>query len=98
MDVELINTILDYLPIPDMFRFARTSKRMLEMVYDDTRWIQRLKSMDCWNDVEARKRFEEIMRKKEEARRAEEARRSGVGLPVGANGLAPTAPQGRTRR
>ncbi|PVH96010.1 hypothetical protein DM02DRAFT_659616 [Periconia macrospinosa] len=95
LPAELINTILDYLPVPDMFSFARTSKRMLEMVYDDTRWIQRLKSMDCWNEVEARKRFEDIMRRKEEARRAEEARRSGVALPGGANGLAPAAAQGR---
>jgi hypothetical protein len=77
---ELINTILDYLPVADMFRFARTSKRMQEMVYDDTRWIQRLKSMGCWNDVEAKKRFEESMRRKLEAQKAEDARRAGVAL------------------
>lgn len=29
---------------------------MQEMVYDDTRWIQRLQRMDCWNESEARKR------------------------------------------
>jgi recyclin-1 len=76
-----------------MFRFARTSKRMQEMVYDDTRWIQRLKSMGCWNDLEAKKRFEEGMRRKMEAQKAEEARRVGVtlngttkGLPPGTNG------------
>ena len=81
--LELIATILDYLPIPDMFSFARTSKRMQEMVYDDTRWIQRLKSMGCWNDVEARQRFEEAMRRKLESQRANEAEvaaRTGVGL------------------
>ncbi|PSN60546.1 hypothetical protein BS50DRAFT_639962 [Corynespora cassiicola Philippines] len=85
LPAELIATILDYLPIPDMFRFARTSKRMQEMVYDDTRWIQRLKSMGCWNDTEARQRFEEAMRRKLEAQKAEEARKMGVG---GANGMA----------
>ena len=26
------------------------------MVYDDTRWIRRLRRMDCWNELEARKR------------------------------------------
>jgi recyclin-1 len=89
---ELINTILDYLPVADMFRFARTSKRMQEMVYDDTRWIQRLKSMGCWNDVEAKKRFEESMRRKLEAQKAEDAQRAGVALngthalPPGADG------------
>jgi len=70
-----------------MFRFARTSKRMQEMVYDDTRWIQRLKSMGCWNDVEAKKRFEESMRRKLEAQKAEEARRAGVALNGHVNGL-----------
>jgi recyclin-1 len=77
---ELINTILDYLPVPDMFRFAQTSKRMQEMVYDDTRWVQRLKSMGCWNEAEARQRFDEAMRRKVEAQRAEEARRTGAGI------------------
>src|SRR5271170_130851 len=31
---------------------------MQEMVYDDARWIQRLKRMGCWNDAEARRRTE----------------------------------------
>jgi recyclin-1 len=56
---------------------------MQEMVYDDTRWIQRLKSMGCWNEVEARQRFEEAMRRKLEIQRAKEAEvaaRTGVGL------------------
>jgi recyclin-1 len=86
---ELINTILDYLPVADMFRFARTSKRMQEMVYDDTRWIQRLKSMGCWNDLEAKKRFEESMRRKLEAQKAEAKRQAGVALNSNGNGLPP---------
>lgn len=81
LPAELINTILDYLPVSDIFTFARTSRRMQEMVYDDTRWIQRLKSMGCWNEIEAKQRFEEAMRRKLEAQRAEEARRTGV-LPI----------------
>lgn len=87
--LELINAILDYLPVADMFRFAQTSKRMQEMVYDDTRWIQRLKSMGCWNDVEAKKRFEESMRRKLEAQKAEDARRAGVAVNGGTNNLPP---------
>jgi recyclin-1 len=64
---------------------------MQEMVYDDTRWIQRLKSMGCWNDMEARQRFEEAMKRKlgaQRAKEAEEARRTGVGLNGSVNGIA----------
>ena len=75
-----------------MFTFARTSKRMQEMVYDDTRWIMRLKSMGAWNDVEAKQRFDEAMRRKLDAQRADEARRTaptttttGLAAPVGAD-------------
>ncbi|KAF2084223.1 secretion pathway protein Sls2/Rcy1 [Saccharata proteae CBS 121410] len=91
LPAELIATILDYLPIPDLFSFARTSRRMQEMVYDDTRWIQKLKSMGCWSDAEARRRFEESMRRKIEAQRtreAEEARRTGAALNGSVNGIA----------
>ncbi|EMD90941.1 hypothetical protein COCC4DRAFT_112698, partial [Bipolaris maydis ATCC 48331] len=78
LPAELINTILDYLPVADMFNFARTSKRMREMVYDDTRWQQRLRSMGCWNEAEAKQRFEEAMKKKLQAQRAEDARIAGL--------------------
>ncbi|RAR15911.1 secretion pathway protein Sls2/Rcy1 [Stemphylium lycopersici] len=89
LPAELINAILDYLPVADMFSFARTSKRMREMVYDDTRWQQRLRSMGCWNEAEAKQRFEEAMRKKLEAQRAEDARRAGVALNGSTNGMPP---------
>jgi recyclin-1 len=59
---------------------------MQEMVYDDTRWVQRLKSMGCWNEAEARQRFDEAMRRKMEAQRAEEARRTGVAMNGAVNG------------
>ncbi|KAI0840232.1 exocyst complex component Sec10-like protein [Hypoxylon sp. FL0890] len=67
LPAEILVAIIDYLPVPDQLRFARTSKRMCEMVYDDTRWIARLKSMGCWNELEARRRFEEAMKRKREA-------------------------------
>ncbi|KAK5630749.1 hypothetical protein RRF57_006464 [Xylaria bambusicola] len=50
-------------------RFARTSSRMREMVYDDTRWVARLKAMGLWNDLEAKKRFEDALNKKRDAAR-----------------------------
>ncbi|KAF2454967.1 exocyst complex component Sec10-domain-containing protein [Lineolata rhizophorae] len=82
LPAELIAQILDYLSIPDLLRFARTSRRMCEMVYDDTRWVSRLKAMGLWNDVEARRRAEEVRRRQMEIQKArepeEEARRLGI--------------------
>jgi recyclin-1 len=69
LPAELIATILDYLPVPDLAQCARVSRRLQEMVYDDTRWIQKLKAMGVWNDVEARQRFEEGRRRKADAHR-----------------------------
>jgi recyclin-1 len=83
LPAEIISTILDFLPIPDLMNFARTSKRMLEMVYEDSRWVTRLKAMDVWNESEARKRFEDAVRKKREIMRIraqEDAKRSGIGV------------------
>ena len=48
-------SILDYLAIPDLLVMARTGHRMQEMVYDDTRWVKRLRSMGVWNEDEARR-------------------------------------------
>jgi recyclin-1 len=83
LPAEIISTILDYLPIPDLMSFARTSKRMLEMAYEDSRWVQRLKVMGVWNDGEARKRFEDALKAKREMmriRHEEEAKRLGIGV------------------
>ena len=55
---------------------------MREMVYDDTRWVQRLQLIGCWSEVAARARGEEDRRKRSEALnalRAEELRRAGIG-------------------
>lgn len=83
LPAEILSTILDYLPIPDLMKFARTTKRMLEMVYEDSRWVQRLQVMGLWNAGEARKRFEAAMQKKRELlrlRTEEEAKRAGIGV------------------
>ncbi|THX99277.1 hypothetical protein D6D03_07325 [Aureobasidium pullulans] len=61
---ELIATILDYLPVSDLTRCARVSKRLQEMVYDDTRWVSRLRHMGVWNETEARQRYEESKKKR----------------------------------
>ena len=53
---------------------------MREMVYDDTRWVQRLQLMDCWNEVEARRRAESARRKASEAVAVLESKRVGIGV------------------
>ena len=70
-------------------RFARVSKRMREMVYDDTRWVQRLKLMGCWDENEARKRAEAARRKRSETLQSihqEETKRAGIGVNGAAYG------------
>ncbi|KAF2222076.1 exocyst complex component Sec10 [Elsinoe ampelina] len=41
------------------------------MVYDDSRWIQKLQTLGVWNEDEARQQYEENMRRKMEAQRAQ---------------------------
>ncbi|UKZ83604.1 hypothetical protein TrVFT333_011413 [Trichoderma virens FT-333] len=67
LPAEIMVTILNYLPVADQMRCARVSHRLREMVYDDTRWVSRLKSMGCWDEREARQRFEESVRRRREA-------------------------------
>ena len=79
LPAEIISTILDYLPVPDLMSFARTSRRMLEMVYEDSRWVSRLKAMNVWDEAEARKRFEHAVRMRREGGR-EKAKGEGIGV------------------
>ncbi|KAI1621465.1 exocyst complex component Sec10-domain-containing protein [Exophiala viscosa] len=58
LPAEILTAVVDYLDVPDLLRFARTSRRMHDMVYDDARWVYRLRKMDCWNEADARKRKE----------------------------------------
>jgi recyclin-1 len=91
LPAELIATILDFLPVPDLLRFARVSRRLQEMVYDDTRWIQKLNAMKAWNEAEARQRMEEAMKRKTESqwtKQTDEAKRTGVTQAGSVNGIA----------
>lgn len=86
LPAELISTILEILPIPDLMRFARASKRMQEMVYEDSRWVQRLRAMGAWNEGEARKRIKKYLELPKGMRPIidkEEAKRVGIGVDAG---------------
>ncbi|KAL2152486.1 hypothetical protein VTH82DRAFT_5670 [Thermothelomyces myriococcoides] len=91
LPAEILATILDYLPVADQLRFARTSRRMCEMVYDDTRWVGRLRSMGCWNEAEARRRFEEALLARRRRATSGATGRSGTGMGTGA-GAGPAGP------
>lgn len=58
--IEILSSILDYLSPADLIRVASSSKLLCEMAYDDTRWVQKMKRMGCWNELEARKRVESV--------------------------------------
>ena len=59
---------------------------MREMVYDDSRWVQRLRLMDCWNDGEARRRAEATRMKNSGIIPIVEPKRAGIGAN-GVNGV-----------
>ncbi|TLD19963.1 hypothetical protein PspLS_09520 [Pyricularia sp. CBS 133598] len=67
LPAEILASILDYLPVSDLMRFASVSRRMQEMVYDETRWVARLKSMGCWDEAEARRRWDEAVARRQAA-------------------------------
>jgi len=69
---------MDHLAVSDLIHFARVSRRMREMVYDDTRWVRRLQLIGCWNEAAARAGAEVSRRKKLEAIYAEESKKTGV--------------------
>jgi len=52
---------------------------MREMVYDDTRWVARLQSMGRWNEAEAKRRFEEAVRRRRDAAGAAGAANAALG-------------------
>ncbi|KAL2868749.1 exocyst complex component Sec10 family protein [Aspergillus lucknowensis] len=62
LPAEIMASILDYLPPVDLIRAARASKLLREMAYDDSRWVQKLKRIGCWDEADARKHAEEKFR------------------------------------
>lgn len=45
--LEILEQILASLSVQDLLRWARVSKRLRKLIYDDARWLARLKAMDC---------------------------------------------------
>ena len=83
---EILATILQYLPVPDLCRAARVSLLLKDLVYDDRRWVQKLKLMDVWSDEQARIHAEdEAFRRQQRInakKAAKEADDSQSGTPI----------------
>ncbi|KAJ5644130.1 uncharacterized protein N7484_006637 [Penicillium longicatenatum] len=60
LPAEIMSSILDYLGPVDLIRAAKSCKLLHEMAYDDTRWVQRLKRIGCWDESDARKHAEQV--------------------------------------
>ncbi|CCG85182.1 putative Secretion pathway protein Sls2/Rcy1 [Taphrina deformans PYCC 5710] len=59
LPADLIAAILDYLPVPDLLCAAQVCLLFKDLVYDDRRWIAKLKSIGCWSDEAARQHHED---------------------------------------
>lgn len=98
---EILEAIVAHLAIPDLLRFARVSRRMQEMVYDDARWVQRLKKMGVWDEAEARRRTDGMSKQAHEKAGVVNGRQglanidtvNGKGRPTGVGAVAPPTPQ-----
>jgi recyclin-1 len=70
--------------VTDQLAFARTARALRDMVYDDSRWIARLKSMGVWNEEEAISfAEEELLQKKENEKKAREEAALGRQISAG---------------
>ncbi|KAL1899027.1 F-box protein: endocytic membrane traffic, recycling ReCYcling 1 [Ceratocystis pirilliformis] len=88
LPAEITVKILNYLDIPDLMHCACASRRMWEMVYDDSRWVARLKSMGCWDEAAARRRFDQhVQRRREAAAAAARQRQAAAVRPDGSTTL-----------
>lgn len=64
LPVEILSQIVDYLDAADMISMAMVSRRMLEMVYDNERWVKRLRRMGVWEEAQARQNETQQIRRK----------------------------------
>ncbi|KAI5296183.1 F-box protein: endocytic membrane traffic, recycling ReCYcling 1 [Ascosphaera acerosa] len=58
LPAELLAVIFDHVGAEDLISVARCSRQFRDMVYDDTRWVRRLKLIGCWDEAEARQEAE----------------------------------------
>lgn len=58
LPAEIIGSILDHLSVPDLCRSAQVSLLFKDLVYDESRWVAKLKSMGVWSDAAARQHAE----------------------------------------
>ncbi|KAJ5104174.1 hypothetical protein N7532_004703 [Penicillium argentinense] len=60
LPAEIMSSIVDYLDPVELIQAARSCRLLHEMAYDDTRWVQKLKRIGCWDETDARKHVEKV--------------------------------------
>lgn len=55
-----MSSIIEYLDPVELIQAARSCRLLHEMAYDDTRWVQKLKRIGCWDETDARKHAETV--------------------------------------
>ena len=96
LPIGLLEQIVDYLPVQTQLRFARTNHTMRDLIYDDTRWVSKLKAMGVWNEEEARRAAEEEINQRREAiQRAKQEAVLGRSITNGATTLFDADVEGR---
>ncbi|KAJ5385895.1 hypothetical protein N7509_008436 [Penicillium cosmopolitanum] len=60
LPAEIMSSIIEYLDPVELIQAARSCRLLHEMAYDDTRWVQKLKRIGCWDETDARKHAETV--------------------------------------
>ncbi|CAI7579103.1 unnamed protein product [Penicillium manginii] len=60
LPAEIMSSIIEYLDPVELIQAARSCRLLHEMAYDDTRWVQKLKRIGCWDETDARKHAESV--------------------------------------
>ncbi|ORY82539.1 F-box domain-containing protein [Protomyces lactucae-debilis] len=59
LPADIVAASFDHLPVPDLLRAAQVSLLWRDIVYDEQRWIAKLRAIGVWSDAAARRNLEE---------------------------------------
>ena len=74
LPADIVAASLDYLPVCDLLRAAQVSLLWRDLVYDEQRWVAKLRAMGVWSDAAARHNLEEELARRQRKQQAPTAR------------------------